>query len=127
MSNNVVQLRLRELPEIQSEALRVLQVNLGFDASKDIIGRAIYEISERVHRLEKALESQDFVKIKKIASSIVPISDQLGMASISYVAVSLMSCAKNQDIQSTHAVAQRLIHLSECSLFEAVEFADWPA
>jgi hypothetical protein len=127
MQQSVISLQRQEVPEIQTEALHILQRNLGREASRDVIERAIYELSDRLCQLEYCLKMEKLVKVRKLAVGMIAISDQIGMTSISMVCSDLVRCIDQQNATATAAVANRLINLGETSMFEAVEFADWPA
>ena len=127
MQHSVISLQRQEVPEIQEEALHILQRSLGHAASRDVIERAIYELSDRLCQMEYNLKRGELAKVRKLALGMVAISDQIGMSSISMVSTNLVQCIDQQDATAIAAVAHRLINLGETSMFEAVEFADWPA
>lgn len=127
MQQSVITIQRCEVPEIQHEALQILKRNLGNDASRDVIERAIYELSDRLCKIEYNLKLENLDKVHKLALGMIAISDQIGMASISLVSSDLVKCIDQGDPTAIAAVAQRLLHLSETSMFEAVDIADWPA
>ena len=110
-------------PRIQYEAMELLLQNLGPKASRDVIERAVFEISGRMSNLQKALSEGELGHVRTIALRLTAISRQIGLVEFSDVATDLVQCIGRNDITATYAVAARLIRLGESSLFRAVRFA----
>jgi hypothetical protein len=110
-------------PRIQYEAMELLLQNLGPKASRDVIERAVFEISGRMSNLQEALSEGELGHIRTIALRLTAISRQIGLVEFSDVATGLVQCIGRNDITATYAVAARLIRLGESSLFRAVRFA----
>ncbi len=110
-------------PRIQYEAMELLLQNLGRKASRDVIERAVFEISGRMSNLQEALSEGELGHVRTIALRLTAISRQIGLVEFSDVATDLVQCIGRNDITATYAVAARLIRLGESSLFRAVRFA----
>lgn len=110
-------------PRIQYEAMELLLQNLGPKASRDVIERAVFEISGRMSNLQEALSEGELGHVRTIALRLTAISRQIGLVEFSDVATDLVQCIGRNDITATYAVAARLIWLGESSLFRAVRFA----
>ncbi len=110
-------------PRIQYEAMELLLQNLGPKASRDVIERAVFEISGRMSNLQEALSEGELGHVRTIALRLTAISRQIGLVEFSDVATDLVQCIGLNDITATYAVAARLIRLGESSLFRAVRFA----
>ncbi len=110
-------------PRIQYEAMELLLQNLGPKASRDVIERAVFEISGRMSNLQEALSEGELGHVRTIALRLTAISRQIGLVEFSDVATDLVQCIGRNDITATYAVAARLIRLGESSLFQAVRFA----
>lgn len=114
----------RNKPRIQYETLELLRQNLGPKVSRDVIERAVCEISERMGKLQLALYDGNLEHVRTIALRLVAISRQIGLIGFSDVASNLVECIDRMNITATFAVAARLIRLGESSMFQAVQFAD---
>ncbi len=114
----------RSKASIQFEAMELLLQNLGPKMSRDVIARAVCEISERMCILQEELSDGDPELVRTIALRLVAIGRQIGLVGFSDVANDLVQCIDRQDITATSAVAGRLIRLGESSMFQAVRFAD---
>lgn len=110
-------------PRIQYEAMELLLQNLGPKASRDVIERAVFEISGRMSNLQEALSEGELGHVRTIALRLTAISRQIGLVEFSDVATDLVQCIGRNDITATYAVAARLIRLGESSMFQAVRFA----
>lgn len=114
----------RSKPRIKFEAMEILLQNLGPRTSRDVIERAVYEISERLCKLQEELLEGNQQHVRTIALRLVAISRQIGLVGFSDVATDLVECIDRRDRTATSAVAARLIRLGESSMFRAVQFAD---
>lgn len=110
-------------PRIQYEAMELLLQNLGPKASRDVIERAVFEISGRMSNLQEALSEGELGHVRTIALRLTAISRQIGLVEFSDVATDLVQCIGRNDITATYAVAARLVRLGESSRFRAVRFA----
>lgn len=124
MNNTIVPLRHTDTPAVQTEALQSLQASLGHDESRDVIERAVYELSDRLWLLQKALHDQEMDEVQRISRSLVAVSAQMGLTEFSLVASDLAHCIAKSDMVSITAVAARLIRVGEGSLFVAVRFPE---
>jgi len=124
MKSNIVPLRHLEAPAVQTEALYSLQASLGMNECRNVIERAVFELSDRLWLLQKALHDAEMKEVKRIARSLVAISAQIGLTEFSLVASDLADCIARGDIVSIGAVSARLIRVGERSLFLAVQFPE---
>lgn len=124
MENIVTALKHADVPVVQTEAMQTLCISVGIEESRDIIERAAFELSDRLWLLEKALHEKELCEVKRISSSIVAISAQIGLTEFSLVANDLAKCVARSDAVATAAVAARLIRVGERSLYMAVQFPE---
>ena len=122
MNTTIVPLRHTDAPAVQTEALQSLHASLGPDESRDVIERAVFELSDRLWLLQKALHDNEMDEVRRIARSMVAVSAQMGLTEFSLVAV--VNCIAKSDSVSIGAVAARLIRVGEGSLFVAVRFPE---
>lgn len=54
IDNTIVPLQHTEAPAVQTEALYSLQASLGPDESRDVIERAVFELSDRLWLIQKS-------------------------------------------------------------------------
>lgn len=109
---------------MHSDAIETLRASLGVESSRDVVERAVFEISDRLCRLELALHTQEMEKVGKISASLVCISTQIGLLVFAEVARALAETACRGSPTTAAALAGRLLRLGEASLFCAVELAD---
>lgn len=124
MKNLVVPLRHTDVPALQTDALYSLQAALGEDQSKDVIERAVYELSDRLWMLERAMHDNELDEVKRIAKGLIGISAQIGLTEFSLVASDLVDCIQSKDDIAIASVSARLVRVGERSLFMAVQFPE---
>jgi len=124
MTNNVIPLALSEAPLVHCDAITILQASLGAETSRDVVERAVFEISDRLCRLELALHAGETKTVGKIAGSLICMSTQIGLLVFAEVARGLAEAVYSENTVTAAALAERLLRLGEASLFCAVELAD---
>ena len=117
---HIAQLRLTETVQIHPDSVKTLQKQLGFEGSQELIERAVFEISERLVVMERALDVWDFDRVRKIASGLVRISEQIGLALFSRIAADVVLCVDRKDSVAAVAVTRRLLRVSDASLYAAI-------
>ena len=122
MSNKVESLDLAVKPCIQMDALALLCSTMGRSGGQQVIERAAYEISDRLWMIEQAREERDYAQLRRLASSLVAISKQIGLIEVAMVAEHLADCARQEKSVPLDAVAARLQRAGERSLRIAVEY-----
>ena len=123
---NVQPLHIRETPVIAKDTINSLKSTLGLEPSRDIVERAAFEVSDRLSRLEHTLLTGELNKTAKLATSLVGISQQIGMDTFARIASDLVTALNNHDYVAVAAVSRRLIRQGEESLFTVVDYADDP-
>jgi hypothetical protein len=124
MTNNIITLPVSEAPLVQTDAIATLQASLGIETGRDVVERAVFEISDRLCKLELALHDGDMETVGKIAASLVCMSTQIGLQVFAEVASGLANAISHQNNVTAAALAWRLLRVGESSLFCAVELAD---
>ena len=124
MTNNIITLPVNEAPLVQTDAIATLQASLGVESGRDVVERAVFEISDRLCKLELALHDDDMETVGKIAASLVCMSIQIGLLVFAEIASGLANEIGNQNHIAAAALAWRLLRVGESSLFCAVELAD---
>ncbi len=124
MTDNIITLPVKEAPLVQTDAIATLQASLGVESGRDVVERAVFEISDRLCRLELALHDEDWKTVGKTAAGLVCMSTQIGLLVFAEVASALANTIANQDDVAATALAWRLLRVGEASLFCAVEQAD---
>lgn len=115
----VYKLAAVEIAMVDAESIRVLRQSLGNDKCEEILEDSVFQIADRLSRLEKALKAEDLQEIYRFCLGLVGTAEQIGMVGVSYVARDLMNCVKIGNLTAIHAVAARLIRIGEDSLFSA--------
>ena len=124
MKSNVIPLSVTEAPSLHCDAIKTLQASLGQETGRDVVERAVFEISDRLCRLELALRNNEMAAVGKIAASLVCMSSQIGLLVFADVAMGLSKSVTAGNTVPAAALAERLLRLGESSLFCAVELAD---
>jgi len=124
MTTNVIPLGFSEAPLVHCDAIETLQASLGQEPGRDVVERAVFEISDRLCKLELAFHAGDMEVVGRVSASLVCMSTQIGLLVFADVARGLaIAIGENQPVTAA-ALAWRLLRLGETSLFCAVELAD---
>jgi len=102
---------------VQINTIINLQSSLGVESSRDIVERAALEVSDRLARLDISLREGDLQTTSKIASSLVSISQQIGLEKFAGVAKDLVDAVGNNDYVAIAAISNR---------YDAINFQDDP-
>ncbi len=123
---NVRILNISEPSSVQINTIINLQSSLGVESSRDIVERAALEVSDRLARLDISLREGDLQTTSKIASSLVSISQQIGLEKFAGVAKDLVDAVGNNDYVAIAAISNRLKRQGETALYDAINFQDDP-
>ncbi len=124
MTGKVFRLSSREEGLLDSDMIRVLRHTLGHDQCEELIEDASFQITERLSRLEIALDCADYDTVHRLAHGLVGLSGQVGLMLVSAVARDLARVARARDATAARAVGGRLLRLGEDSLFSLARHSD---
>lgn len=116
---------------IQSEAVLLdpdrldgLYAQLGTAGAEDIICRAMEELAIRMAQCERMYRQEKWKDLRKLARSLVAISDQIGMTLLSRVASDVTHAVDGRDVVATAATLSRLLRIGEKSLTQIWDLQD---
>jgi hypothetical protein len=116
---------------IQSEAVLLdpdrldgLYAQLGTAGAEDIICRAMEELAIRMAQCERMYRQEKWKDLRKLARSLVAISDQIGMTLLSRVASDVTRAVDGRDVVATAATLSRLLRIGEKSLTQIWDLQD---
>ncbi len=89
----------------------------------ELIEDVIFEVTERISRLEQLNREADLAAMAPIAHDLVAVAGQIGMSGVSDIAAGLEACCRNGATVSAQAIAHRLIRVGEASLVAAAEMS----
>ena len=111
-----------EMTEAGAQLDRVVMKDLrdavGQAVFDELIEDAIFEITERIARIEHLSLSADITAIAPIAHDLVAIAGQVGMCGVSDIATGLERCCLDGAEVSAQAIAQRLVRVGDASLVD---------
>jgi hypothetical protein len=120
----VYRLAAAEAALVDMESVRVLRRSLGDEKCDEILQDSVFQIADRLSRLEKAVKAEDLPEIYRHCLALVGTAEQVGMVGVSFVARDLMNCVCVGNLTAIHAVAARLIRIGEDSLFSARDLTE---
>lgn len=109
--------------QLDRAVMRDLRDAVGPAVFDELIEDAIFEVTERIGRIEQLSQSRDVAAIAPIAHDLVAISGQVGMCGVSEIAAGLERCCLDGALVSAQAIAQRLVRVGEASLVAAAEMS----
>ena len=128
MSGLVVAMDIGEtVGHLDREVMKDLRDTVGQSIFDELIEDAIFEITERIARIEQLSLSSDMDGMAAIAHDLVAIAGQIGMCGVSEIAAGLERCCQDKALVSAQAIAQRLVRVGEASLVAAAEMSIDPS
>lgn len=124
MGAQVFRLASREDAVLDTSRLRVLKQSLGPERCREVVEEVVFHLSERLSRLDAALQAGDVAEAVRLAARLASLSEQVGLADFARVARDLGTCLDAGDALATAAVAARLARLGEESLFSVIVATD---
>ncbi len=120
MSDRVIRITAQESALVDTSAVVGLQQSLGTLRCQEMVEDAIYQITERLSKLERAEREQDYETASQIAHVLVELTNRIGLPRMSVVATDLADVLRLGDTVAISAISARLIRLGEDSLFTLV-------
>lgn len=124
MSSRVIIMESSETgAQLDREAMKDLREAVGQAVFDELIEDAIFEVTERIARIEQFGRTADLAAMAPIAHDLVAVAGQVGMSGISEIAAGLERCCLDGAEVSALAIAQRLVRVGEASLVAAAEMS----
>ncbi len=109
--------------QLDRAAMKELRDTVGQAVFEELIEDAIFEVTERIARIEQLNSSGDLIAMAPIAHDLVAVAGQVGMSGVSEIAASLERCCLDEATVSAQAIAHRLVRVGEASLVAAAEMS----
>ena len=109
--------------QLDRAAMKELRDTVGQAVFDELIEDAIFEVTERIARIEQLITSGDLIAMAPIAHDLVAVAGQVGMSGVSEIAASLERCCLDEATFSAQAIAHRLARVGEASLVAAAEMS----
>ncbi len=105
-----------ERVRLDAERLELLYSKLGEEGADDVLCRAMEEMAIRVKQSEKLYRAGSAKDLRKTVHSLIAIADQIGLQTLSRVAVDVVDCIDSGDWVALGATFSRLVRSSDQSL-----------
>ena len=109
--------------QLDRAAMKELRDTVEQAVFDELIEDAIFEVTERIARIEQLITSGDLIARAPIAHDLVAVAGQVGMSGVSEIAASLERCCLDEATVSAQAIAHRLARVGEASLIAAAEMS----
>ena len=109
--------------QLDRAAMKELRDTVWQAVFDELIEDAIFEVTERIARIEQLITSGDLIAMAPIAHDLVAVAGQVGMSGVSEIAASLERCCLDEATVSAQAIAHRLARVGEASLVAAAEMS----
>ena len=120
MTDQMVRITAQESALVDTSAVFGLQQSLGTPRCQELVEDAIYQITERLAVLERAVRQDDLEIALDAARTLIGLSVRIGLIRMSVVASDLCEVIADRDRPAVAAVTARLVRLGEDSLFTLV-------
>ncbi len=109
---------MREPVYVNHDRVHQLNRQLGEDTARSILSRAIEEAAVRLEHIGRTHASAAFDEMIRCTRSLIGISDQIGLDTLTMVADDVLACLETDDAVATAATTARLLRIGERSLRE---------
>ncbi|MEM8751611.1 MAG: hypothetical protein AAGF90_01405 [Pseudomonadota bacterium] len=106
---------------LDRSVLRDLRSALGAHAFEEVFEDALFEVTERLARIERFVEQGALTQACHVARGLAALALQTGLTGAAEVADNLVRCCEAGDRVAAAAVARRLLRVGEDSLVKAAE------
>ena len=120
MSDNMVQITARNSALVDTTAVMGLERSLGTIRCREYVEETIFQITERLAKLEGALAREELETARNHTVSLIGLSARIGLIRMGMVASDLIEVLGQNDLTAANAVGSRLVRLGEESLFSLV-------
>lgn len=120
MQDQVIRITAQESALVDTTAVMGLQQSLGTLRCQEMVEDAIYQITTRLAKLERAVRADDFETATDAARTLIGLTTRIGLLRMSVVASDLCEVLALRDETAIGAVTARLVRLGEDSLFTLV-------
>lgn len=120
MQDRVIRITAQESALVDTTAVIGLQQSLGTLRCQEMVEDAIYQITTRLAKLERAVRADDFETAADAARALIGLTARIGLQRMSVVASDLSEVLAVRDEMAIGAVTARLVRLGEDSLFTLV-------
>lgn len=111
---------------VRVDARRVGDIvnELGEVAATNVIGLAVEQLAEALVAVDRALAARDLPQAVRDADRLSRLAWQIGLVSLSGVAIDLGFCAERSDMSALEAVRARLMRVGNRSLTQIWDCCD---
>lgn len=113
---HVSKIRPTEQIVVDHAQLATLYQQMGDVSAEEVVCRALEELALRLAECGALYEQQDWLPLRKIARSLGPVADQIGMTQLSGIARSVADSIDQADPTALAATLSRLVRVGEQSL-----------
>ena len=119
-------LKMREPVYVNHDRVHQLNRQLGEETTRSILTRAIEEAAVRLDHIARTHASAALDEMARCTRSLIGISDQIGLDTLTMVAEDVLACLESCDAVATAATTARLIRIGEGSLREICDLQGLP-
>ena len=122
-ASGIARLAPKSEAELDLSALTRLRAAVGADLFDEVFEDAIFEVTERLARIEQTVLIGDLFSLGRLANDLAVLSGRIGMCGVADIASSLEGCCASEDHVAATAVSERLLRVGEESLVRAAEMS----
>ena len=113
-----------EVVRFDPDRIGALEVELGAEATEDVLFEATERLVDRLIDLRQAYDGNDRAGVADVAHAMAQLSDKVGLVTIARVSRDVVGCAAHGDMPAYHATVARLMRIGEGCVTGAFDFTD---
>lgn len=109
---------------LDHRAMQAMRDAVGAAVFDEIFDDALFEIAERLDRIDDLIAAGDLGRAGRVAHDLVAVAGSIGLSAISLVSAGLEAACRDGDVATATILAGRLSPIGRDSLLAARDFGE---
>lgn len=109
---------------LDHRAMQAMRDAVGAAVFDEIFDDALFEIAERLDRIDDLIAAGDLGRAGRVAHDLVAVAGSIGLSAISLVSAGLEAACRDGDVATATILAARLSPIGRDSLLAARDFGE---
>ncbi|QCO56186.1 hypothetical protein EOK75_10880 [Pseudorhodobacter turbinis] len=116
MSATIMELKPNDRICQDAEPIALIYRSMGTKVAEEVVSRALTELTLSMANMAEQVEGKDLLNLARRLRRLERMATQLGLVSLSRVAIDVRNCLEAEDVTAFSAVWARLLRVAKRSL-----------
>ena len=116
MSATITKLKPNDRICQDAEPIALIYRSMGTKVAEEVVSRALNELTLSMSGMAEQVEGKDLMNLARQLRRLERMATQLGLVSLSRVAIDVRNCLEGEDVTAFSAVWARLLRVAKRSL-----------